>query len=534
MGKKNTKDPLKKSWYDVKEIPHGPGEQGLPFYLPSGFEKFKHELYKENGFNALVSDFISLNRTLPDIRHPSCKTKLYLSILPKVSLVIPFHNEHWSTLLRTVTSVLNRSPVQIIQEIILVDDFSTKAQLKAPLDSFVKKHSSIIHVIRAKKREGLIRARLLGAKKAVGDILVFLDSHTEVNIDWLPPLIEPIAINRKTVACPFIDVIDYETLAYRAQDEGARGSFDWELYYKRLPLLPEDLKHPADPFKSPVMAGGLFAIDRMFFWNLGGYDKGLDVWGGEQYELSFKIWQCGGQMFDVPCSRVGHIYRKFAPFPNPGLGDFVGRNYKRVAEVWMDEYKEYLYLRRPHYRKIDAGNLTDQKSLRKTLQCKPFRWFIEKVAYDQPKKYPPIEPPDYAKGEIRSVAVDLCIDTKFRKQNERFGLDACIKDNPNIRGEQQFVLSWHKDIRPIKRNICFDVSCSKKQAPIVLWNCHGMQGNQLWKYDLETQHLIHLLTNTCLDCDVQKKQVFMNSCDSTKRTQSWRFEIINSTAIFNW
>ncbi|XP_071044472.1 putative polypeptide N-acetylgalactosaminyltransferase 10 isoform X3 [Parasteatoda tepidariorum] len=454
------KDPLKKSWYDVKEIPHGPGEQGLPFYLPSGFEKFKHELYKENGFNALVSDFISLNRTLPDIRHPSCKTKLYLSILPKVSLVIPFHNEHWSTLLRTVTSVLNRSPVQIIQEIILVDDFSTKAQLKAPLDSFVKKHSSIIHVIRAKKREGLIRARLLGAKKAVGDILVFLDSHTEVNIDWLPPLIEPIAINRKTVACPFIDVIDYETLAYRAQDEGARGSFDWELYYKRLPLLPEDLKHPADPFKSPVMAGGLFAIDRMFFWNLGGYDKGLDVWGGEQYELSFKIWQCGGQMFDVPCSRVGHIYRKFAPFPNPGLGDFVGR--------------------------------------------------------------------------IRSVAVDLCIDTKFRKQNERFGLDACIKDNPNIRGEQQFVLSWHKDIRPIKRNICFDVSCSKKQAPIVLWNCHGMQGNQLWKYDLETQHLIHLLTNTCLDCDVQKKQVFMNSCDSTKRTQSWRFEIINSTAIFNW
>lgn len=63
-------------------------------------------------------------------------------------------------------------------------------------------------------------------------------------------------------------------------------------------------------------------------------------------------------MVDAPCSRVslspqisknplksdvtfqvGHIYRKFAPFPNPGVGDFIGRNYKRVAEVWMDEYK---------------------------------------------------------------------------------------------------------------------------------------------------------------------------------------------------
>ena len=60
---------------------------------------------------------------------------------------------------------------------------------------------------------------------------------------------EPIAQDYKTAVCPFIDVIDYETFAYRAQDEGARGAFDWEFFYKRLPLLPEDLKHPAKPFK---------------------------------------------------------------------------------------------------------------------------------------------------------------------------------------------------------------------------------------------------------------------------------------------
>ena len=101
--------------------------------------------------------------------------------------------------------------------------------------------------------------------------------------------LDPIAEDYRTAVCPFIDVIDMDNFEYRAQDEGKRGSFDWELYYKRLDLLPDDLAHPTRPFKSPVMAGGLFAISAKFFWELEGYDEGLNIWGGEQYELSFKV-----------------------------------------------------------------------------------------------------------------------------------------------------------------------------------------------------------------------------------------------------
>lgn len=148
------------------------------------------------------------------------------------------------------------------------------------------------------------------------------------------------------------------------------------------------------------MAGGLFAIHRDWFEKLGKYDDQLEIWGGEQYELSFKIWQCGGKMVDAPCSRIGHVYRKFAPFPNPGKGDFVGRNYKRVAEVWMDEYKEFIYNRRPRYRSIDAGDLSKQKKLREDLKCKSFRWFMTNVADDLEKYYPSVEPSPVARGEV--------------------------------------------------------------------------------------------------------------------------------------
>ena len=79
------------------------------------------------------------------------------------------------------------------------------------------------------------------------------------------------------------------------------------------------------------------------------------------------------------------------------------QNYRRVAEVWMDEYKEFLYKRRPHYRTIDEGDISEQLAIREKLKCKPFKWFMENVAFDLVKVYPPVEPPSMAWGEVSMI-----------------------------------------------------------------------------------------------------------------------------------
>ncbi|XP_024049909.1 polypeptide N-acetylgalactosaminyltransferase-like 6 isoform X2 [Terrapene carolina triunguis] len=527
----------RKDWHNYESIQKdamrtGKGEHGKPYPLTE--DDRDDSAYRENGFNILVSNNIALERSLPDIRHPNCKHKVYLEKLPNTSIIIPFHNEGWTSLLRTIYSIVNRTPDILIAEIILVDDFSDREHLKEKLEEYMARFTKV-RIVRTKKREGLIRTRLLGASMAKGEVLTFLDSHCEVNVNWLPPLLNQIALNHKTIVCPMIDVIDHNHFGYEAQaGDAMRGAFDWEMYYKRIPIPPElQRSDPSDPFESPVMAGGLFAVDREWFWELGGYDPGLEIWGGEQYEISFKVWMCGGGMFDVPCSRVGHIYRKYVPYKVPS-GTSLARNLKRVAETWMDEFAEYVYQRRPEYRHLSTGDISAQKELRKQLKCKDFKWFMAAVAWDVPKYYPPVEPPPAAWGEIRNVAANLCVDSKHGATGTELRLDVCVKDGSERTWshEQLFTFGWREDIRPGEplhtRKFCFDAV--SHSSPVTLYDCHGMKGNQHWSYRKD-KTLFHPVSNSCIDCNPAEKKIFMNRCDPLSETQQWIFEHINMTVL---
>lgn len=116
-------------------------------------------------------------------------------------MIIIFYNEWPSILLRTVHSVYNRTPHELLKEIILVNDNSSNPKLLGELDSYVKANfDSRVRVVHLPERHGLIVARMEGAKRATGDVLVFLDSHMEVVVNWLPPLLGEIISDRLILA----------------------------------------------------------------------------------------------------------------------------------------------------------------------------------------------------------------------------------------------------------------------------------------------------------------------------------------------
>ncbi|KAL9922835.1 polypeptide N-acetylgalactosaminyltransferase 5 isoform X1 [Glossina fuscipes] len=481
-------------WYSAPTIGEQrgkPGEMGKPVKMPNEMKEMAKEKFKENQFNLVASDMISLNRSLTDVRHDKCRDKSYPSKLPTTSIVIVFHNEAWSTLLRTVWSVINRSPRALLKEIILVDDASERDYLGTKLEDYVATLPVKTFVLRTYKRSGLIRARLLGAKHVTGDVITFLDAHCECTEGWLEPLLARIVQNRRTVVCPVIDVISDETFEYITASDSTWGGFNWKLNFRwyRVPQREMERRNNdrTAPLRTPTMAGGLFSIDKEYFYELGSYDEGMDIWGGENLEMSFRIWQCGGILEIIPCSHVGHVFRDKSPYTFPGgVAKIVLHNAARVAEVWLDEWRDFYYAMSTGARKASAGDVSERKSLRERLNCKSFRWYLENI---YPESLMPLD--YYYLGEIRNAETETCLDTMGRKYGEKIGVSYCH----GLGGNQVFAYTKRQQI--MSDDLCLDASHS--MGPVNMVRCHNMGGNQEWVYNNEYKSIRHSNTGHCLE-----------------------------------
>lgn len=151
------------------------------------------------------------------------------------------------------------------------------------------------------------------------------------------------------------------------------------------------------PYMSPTTSGGVFLISRKWFFELEGFNSGLEIWGGESLELSLKIWLCGGQIEIAPCSRVGHVFRDNYPYDFP-LGTlknhlrFVSsfmfienliyilhfRNSKIIVESWFDDYKYFFYSTHNSARNIKV-EYENTQIFKDKMQCRHFSWYIQNI-----------------------------------------------------------------------------------------------------------------------------------------------------------
>jgi glycosyltransferase involved in cell wall biosynthesis len=213
----------------------------------------------------------------------------------EVSVVIPAHNEG-ENLADTVRAILD-SGARRDFEVLVVDDGSSDGSGRRVEKLFGR--SGRVSVITDHVR-GVGQARNLGARRAEGEILIFLDAHCYTPPGWLDGLADPLEDpGVGLVGCGFADLL---------RDDGARG---FGVTFRDASLETDWLGRQGDaPYAVPLLPGGCQAMRRCDFESFGEYEPGMSRWGSEGVEQSLRCWLMGLEVLVHSRVVVHHLFRE--------------------------------------------------------------------------------------------------------------------------------------------------------------------------------------------------------------------------------
>ena len=222
------------------------------------------------------------------------------------TIVIASHNEG-VLLSRTIESTID-SVGDLDYDIVVADDASTDDSLDLALQRF-----PWLNVSRHAQRQGASATKALGARKASGDVLVFLDGHTKPEGDAIAKLVHDVeGLDGEAIVTPAIAALNTQDWANDLNQIGHGYGMDLEMFdtqWKDIDELRVANVGRMTFYESPALIGCAFAVSRSLYHRLWGFDAHMRSWGVEDLDLGLKCWLMGHRILHDPQVIVGHRFR---------------------------------------------------------------------------------------------------------------------------------------------------------------------------------------------------------------------------------
>ncbi|KAJ1614726.1 membrane-associated protein [Cryptosporidium canis] len=450
-------------------------------YLESEFDTFI-SLRNEGSFS---DKYLNTTLSVPPFNFMNISSSAYqpthFKESDRISIVIPAHNED-EFISKTIIYTIEATPRELLREIIIVDDYSENPVYDILEKELPDSYKRFIKIIRLKKCEGLIRSKIIGADAAVGPNIFFLDGHCKPKKGWSEALVYSIRENYKRIVCPIVQSIsnsDWSDIGTAGAKMMIEWNFAFHWYDDGLPEIP-------------ITSGGILMITKKWWEESGKYDPGMLFWGGENIEQSFRVWLCGGEIHVVRNSLVGHIFdrsnlnKRNNDFEyKKMLIDNMNSNHQRAAFVWLSEQFYETYFKNYHVMGYLPASftkgLTERLSIKHTLKCKPFEWYVEKFrpAFERQREL------YYSFHHIQHLKSRLCLSIRSKVY------DLTNTENKNYFEIPMTVVPNDVSSYNIKRTIDYEI--------LALDTCNYLDEAQKWAFILGNRMLYNYKSRKCLD-----------------------------------
>jgi len=284
---------------------------------------------------------------------------------PKVSVVVISRNEG-AELKATVENIIDTVPASE-REIIVVDDGSIDGS-----QEFLHAYQDV--QLLSTSGLGVARARNHGASHASGEVIIFCDAHMRLPAKWHRPLVA--ALQRPGVGAVAPGVYSITEPLRRGFGLKLSGP---DLHTRWIP------KMGSEPENVAILPGCLLAMRREAFLHTGGFDPGMRRLGGNDAEISCRLWLMGYELLVVPEVEVGHLFRAVAPYEadwssvvhNRLRMAFIHFGQNRVEQV-IQALRVYDAFPAALATMVQGGDVFGRRTLLETTRRFDDNWFFER------------------------------------------------------------------------------------------------------------------------------------------------------------